>query len=120
MTGFHVPIPSMLQFANGASEYLSVPRRVRRSRHSANSTLSIEISGNGGAGQPTGHDQLQRGSNLTLIGTLTVVETGTVPDGDYTIISLSAETITGTFSSTNLPANYSVIYNSNNVFIPSN
>ena len=83
----------------------------------ANSKLSIEIAGNGGAGQPTGHDQLQRASNLTVNGNLTVVETGAVPDGDYIIISLTSGTITGTFSSTNLPANYSVIYNSNNVVV---
>ena len=83
---------------------------------SAFSRLSIDIAGNGGAGQTTGHDQLQRGSDLTLNGLLTVVETGTVPEGDYTIITTSG-TITGTFSSTNLPANYIVIYNSNNVVI---
>ena len=82
---------------------------------SANSTLSIEIAGSGGAGQPTGHDQLQRNSNLTLNGGLTITETGTVPSGDYTIISLTSGTISGTFSSTNLPANYTIIYNSNNV-----
>ncbi len=82
---------------------------------SATSTLRIEIAGNGGTGNPTGHDQLQRGSNLTLIGVLTVVETGTVPDGDYTIISLTSGTISGTFISSNLPANYTIIYNSNNV-----
>ena len=82
---------------------------------SASSTLSIEIAGNGGAGQPTGHDQLQRSGNLTLIGTLAISETGTVPVGDYTIISLTSGTISGTFTSTNLPANYSIIYNTNSV-----
>src|SRR5688572_16793623 len=81
------------------------------------STLSIEIAGNGGAGQPNGHDQLQRAGDVTLNGTLNVIETGSVPDGDYTIISLTSGTISGTFSSTNLPANYSVIYNSNNVVV---
>ncbi|HET9279012.1 MAG TPA: hypothetical protein VFN95_12530, partial [Flavitalea sp.] len=84
---------------------------------SSTSTLSIEIAGNGGAGQQTGHDQLQRAGDLTLIGNLTVIETGTVPDGDYTIISLTSGAISGTFSSANLPANYSVIYNSNNVVV---
>jgi Bacterial Ig-like domain (group 2) len=83
----------------------------------ANSTLSIEVAGNGGAGQPTGHDQMQRAGNLVLGGTLTAVETGTVPDGDYIIISLTTGTVTGTFSVTNLPATYSVIYNSNNVIL---
>jgi hypothetical protein len=84
---------------------------------SPNSTLSMEIAGNGGAGQTTGHDQLQRGSDLTSNGILTVIETGTVPNGDYTIISLSSGTITGTFASTILPANYTVIYNSNNLVV---
>jgi hypothetical protein len=84
---------------------------------SVNSTLSTEIAGDGGAGQMTGHDQLQRGSNLTMSGALTVTEIGTVPDGDYTIILLTAGTVSGTFSSTNLPANYSVIYNSTNVVV---
>lgn len=82
---------------------------------SLSSTLSIEINGNGGAGQPTGHDQLQRNGNLTLSGMLTVSETGVVPGGDYTIISLTSGTISGTFGTTNLPAGYTIIYNSNNV-----
>ncbi len=82
---------------------------------SANSILSAEIMN--GTGASTGHDQLQRDGNLTLNGTLTVVETGTVPDGDYIIIVLTTGTITGTFSSTNLPTGYSVIYNANNVVV---
>jgi hypothetical protein len=84
---------------------------------SANSTLSIEIAGNGGAGQPTGHDQLQRAGNITLNGTLTVTETGAVPDGSYTILSLTSGTVSGTFSTLNLPPQYSVTYNSNNVVV---
>lgn len=80
-----------------------------------NSTLSIEIENGSGVG--VGHDQMQRNGNLTLTGNLTVSETGTIPAGDYIVISLSSGTITGTFSSTNLPAGYSVIYNSNNVVV---
>ncbi|HEX6846813.1 MAG TPA: MopE-related protein [Chitinophagaceae bacterium] len=82
---------------------------------STNSVLHIELMDGSGAG--TGHDQMQRAGNLTLTGTLTVVETGTVPGGDYIVVSLTSGTITGTFTTTNLPAGYSVIYNSNNVIV---
>ncbi|PZV79741.1 hypothetical protein CLV31_11357, partial [Algoriphagus aquaeductus] len=83
----------------------------------ANSTLQIEIEGNAGAGVANGHDQVQRAGNLTLAGTLTVAETGAVPDGDYVIVSLTSGNITGTFSTTNLPASYTVVYNSTNVVL---
>ena len=71
---------------------------------SGSSTLSIEVMDGSGVG--TGHDQLQRAGNLMLGGTLTVVETGIVPAGTYTIISLSSGTISGTFSTVNLPPDY--------------
>jgi len=73
---------------------------------SANSTLQIEIKD--GSGPGTGHDQLQRNSNLTLAGTLTVTETGTVLPGVYTIINLSSGTISGNFNILNLPPCYTV------------
>ncbi|MBC6366220.1 hypothetical protein, partial [Algoriphagus sp. AK58] len=84
---------------------------------SASSTLEIEITGNAGAGLANGHDQVQREGNLTLAGTLTVAETGTVPNGDYVIVTLSSGSITGTFATTNLPPNYSLVYNTNNVIL---
>jgi hypothetical protein len=85
---------------------------------STNSTLSIEMMDGSGAG--TGHDQLQRNGNLTLAGTLTVTETGTVPDGIYTIVNLTTGIISGNFSTTNLPAGYSVLVNATNVLIGKN
>ena len=82
---------------------------------SGNSTLQIEIKGGEGAG--TGHGQLQRNSNLTLAGTLTVTETGTVPNGSYTIINLTAGTITGSFATVNLPVQYTLQVNSTSVVL---
>ncbi len=84
---------------------------------SANSTLKIEVAGNGGAGQPGGHDQLQRNGSLNLNGTLEVVETGAVPQAEYTIIDLSSGTVNGTFSSLNIPAGYLVFYFTDSVVI---
>lgn len=80
---------------------------------SANSTLQIEMQDGTAAG--TGYDQLIRNSNLTLAGTLTVTETGTVPNGIYTIIDLTTGTISGSFATTNLPIGYSIQVNTNNV-----
>jgi hypothetical protein len=80
---------------------------------SANSTLQIEMQNGAGAG--IGHDQLIRNSNLTLAGTLTVTETGTVPNGTYTIISLTAGSISNTFSTVNLPIGYTLITNTDNI-----
>jgi len=85
---------------------------------SASSTLNIEI--NNASGPGTGHDQLQRNSNLTLAGTLTVTETGTVPDGIYTIINLTSGTITGNFSTINLPTGYTIQVNPTNVRVGKN
>jgi|GEM_PF-6587983 len=76
---------------------------------SSNSILSIEIQDGSGTG--TGHDQLQRAGNLTLAGTLNVTEAGTVPVGSYTIISLTSGTISGNFSTTNLPIGYTMAVN---------
>jgi hypothetical protein len=79
----------------------------------AGSTLQIELQDGSGAG--TGHDQLIRNSNLTLAGALTVTETGTVPNGTYTIIQLTAGTISGSFTTVHLPTGYSLQVNTNNV-----
>ncbi|MBP6023679.1 T9SS type A sorting domain-containing protein [Ferruginibacter sp.] len=80
---------------------------------SANSNLQIEMLNGSGAG--TGHDQLIRAGNITLAGTLTVTETGTVPNGTYTIINLTSGTVSGSFATTNLPVGYSVLVNATNV-----
>ena len=82
---------------------------------SAGSTLSIEL--NDGTGAGTGHDQLQRSGDLTLAGTLTATETGTVPNGSYTIIALSSGTISGSFATTNLPAGYTLQVNATEVVL---
>ncbi len=80
---------------------------------SANSTLQIEMQD--GSGPGTGHDQLLRNSSITLAGTLTVTETGTVPNGTYTIISLTSGTVSGSFATTNLPSGYTLQINPTNV-----
>jgi hypothetical protein len=80
---------------------------------SDNSTLQIEMQDGSGAG--TGHDQLTRNSDLTLAGTLTVTESTTVPTGTYTIIRVSAGTVSGGFDQVNLPIGYSLVINTDNV-----
>ena len=80
---------------------------------SASSNLQIEMLDGSGAG--TGHDQLIRAGNITLAGTLTVTETGTVPNGTYTIINLTSGTVSGNFATTNLPGGYSVLVNATTV-----
>jgi hypothetical protein len=79
--------------------------------------LNIEINGNGGAGAANGHDQLQRAGNLTLGGTLNVTETGSVPGGTYTIISLISGIISGSFSTTYLPPGYTLAITATTVTI---
>jgi hypothetical protein len=82
---------------------------------SANTTLNIRVKNNLGAGR--GHGQLARAGNLTLAGTLTVSEVGTPPSGSYTIVNLTSGTISGSFSTVNLPAGYSIQVNSTNIVI---
>ena len=88
---------------------------------SANSTISIEIAGNGGAGQPTGHDKIITDLNdftLTDMGTLTVIETGVVPVGDYTIYDgVAGSQLYGVFSTVNLPPNYIVLYYTDSIVV---
>ncbi len=80
---------------------------------SANSTLNIELLNGSPAG--FGYDQLARNSNLTLAGTLNVVETGVVPNGTYEIIHLTSGTISGSFATTNLPPGYTLMQSSTSV-----
>jgi Secretion system C-terminal sorting domain len=74
------------------------------------SNFLVEIVDGSGAG--TGHDEVRRAGSLTLGGSLTISETGTPPSGTYTLISLSSGTITGTFSSLNMPPGYLLSYGS--------
>ncbi len=94
---------------------------------SAGSTLEIALFDNSGAG--TGHSQLQRNGNLTLNGVLKIVDSGNVPDGTYTIISLTSGVISGNFTDTDMPAGFSyqvsgttvsVIKNSATIACPNN
>jgi hypothetical protein len=82
---------------------------------SANSTLSIEVNGNGGAGAADGHDELVYNNSLTLAGELLVTETDTTVSDTFTILSLTSGMLTGTFSSQTLPDNYTVQITSNEV-----
>lgn len=61
-------------------------------------------------------DLLEGTGEITLDGTLTVSEIGVLPDGDYSIITTTG-IITDTFISVQLPTNYSIIYETNNVTI---
>lgn len=82
---------------------------------SANSVLNIKITSALGVGK--GHGQLARAGNLTLSGTLTVTEIGSAPAGTYTIVNLTSGTISGSFSTVNLPLGYSMQVNSTSITI---
>ncbi len=85
---------------------------------SVNSILEIEM--NSGSGPGTGHSQLQRSGNLTLGGTLRVIETGSVPNGTYIIIQLTSGSISGNFSTVELPAGYELMLSSTTVAVSRN
>ena len=70
------------------------------------SDIDIEI--NDGSGPGTGHDQFVKNGNLTLKGTLRVTETGSVPDGVYTIVLVTGGTIDGDFDNVILPSGYTL------------
>jgi hypothetical protein len=70
------------------------------------SDLDIEIKD--GSGPGTGHDQFVRDNGLTLKGTLRVTETGTVPDGSYTIVLVTSGSISGSFDNVILPPGYTL------------
>ena len=61
-------------------------------------------------------DLLEGTGNITLDGTLTVTEIGILPDGDYSIISATG-IITDTFINLQLPTNFSITYETNNVIL---
>jgi hypothetical protein len=69
-----------------------------------NSDIDIEIKD--GSGPGTGHDQVVKANGLTLKGTLRVTETGSVPDGIYTIVLVTSGSIDGDFDNVILPSGY--------------
>ena len=71
-----------------------------------NSDLDIEIKD--GSGPGTGHDQIVKDNGLILKGTLTVTETGLVPDGTYAIVLVTSGSISGNFDNVILPPGYTL------------
>ena len=70
--------------------------------------VQIELKNDAGPG--VGHDLIDVVSpHVVLGGTLTVTETGIIPDGVYTIIQ-GNESCTGTFDSISLPLGYAINY----------
>jgi hypothetical protein len=69
-----------------------------------NSTLEIEVFANGVAG--VAYDQLQRGQDLVLSGTLRIIETGAAAPGSFEIIRLTAGVLTGDFTNVIAPPGY--------------
>jgi hypothetical protein len=86
-----------------------------------NNSGKLEIEMQSGSGPGTGHDELLIFDNVNLVlrGNLTVTETGTVPDGTYTIINFSSGTISGSFTP-NLPSGYTVQVSGNLVQLVKN
>ncbi len=82
---------------------------------SASSTLEIGMYD--GSGPGAGHSQLKRNGNLTLNGHLRVHETCEVPNGTYVIVELTSGTISGNFTSFDLPAGYTVEVGESNVSV---
>ncbi|HHM21318.1 MAG TPA: T9SS type A sorting domain-containing protein [Bacteroidetes bacterium] len=79
--------------------------------------LDMEILDGSGAG--TGHDKLTVSGSATLTGELKVTETGSVPNGTYTVLEClgGASCITGTFTTTTLPSGYTVAYTGTTVTV---
>lgn len=61
-------------------------------------------------------DLLEGTGEIKLNGTLTVSEIGVLPDGEYSII-FTTGIITDTFINLQIPVNYSIIYETNNVIL---
>ena len=83
-----------------------------------NSDLDIEIES--GSGPGTGHDQVVKSNGLRLGGTLRVTETGTVPDGVYTIVIVTSGSIDGNFDNVILPPGYTLEVLSSIVIVTKN
>lgn len=79
-----------------------------------NNQLDVELEETSGN---VSYDLLAINGNITLQNTLNVTEiAGNIPNGNYTILTATG-TITGTFATTNLPAGYTVVYNTNSVVL---
>lgn len=78
--------------------------------------IAIEVTGTGNV-SGTDNDQLTVPTAVDVTGsTLTVTNTGTAPAGTvYTIMNTTAGNITGPFAALNIPSNFSVNYNGNNI-----
>ena len=83
-----------------------------------NSDLDIEIKD--GTGPGTGHDQIVKDNGLVLKGTLTVTETGTVPDGVYAIVLVTSGSISGSFDNVILPPGYTLTITTSIVLVTKN
>ena len=79
------------------------------------SDLDIEIKD--GTGPGTGHDQFVKDNGLVLKGTLRVTETGSVPDGSYTIVIVTSGSISGNFDNVILPPGYTLTITSSIVIV---
>ena len=77
--------------------------------------LNIQLGDATGPG--SGHDILTFYGNLTLSGTLNVEELNSLPEGNYTIVRKDSGSLSGTFATTNLPANYSLQYFTDSVVL---
>ena len=79
--------------------------------------LDLEIFDGSGAG--TGHDQLVVTNNATLAGTIKVTETGTVPNGSYTVLICQGTSpcISGSFSTIDLPTGYTLSMTATEVMV---
>ena len=79
--------------------------------------LDIELKDGTGVG--TGHDQLIVTGMATLSDTLKVTETGTVPNGSYTILKCEGASpcISGSFDVLELPPGYSVLISATEVSV---
>ncbi|HEV7330212.1 MAG TPA: T9SS type A sorting domain-containing protein [Flavisolibacter sp.] len=81
---------------------------------SAGTGTEMEIQDGSGSG--TGHDAIVVQNAVSLAGTLKLTEIGgAVPDGTYTILSLTTGTISGSFSTVTLPPGYTIHYETQRV-----
>lgn len=71
------------------------------------SNIEISIQETGGV---VAHDVLRFINKTSIKGKLTVLESGNIPEGDYTVIT-GTDTLKNTFTTLQLPPNWTVLYN---------